>query len=108
MRKSRFTEEQIVATLQDYAAGARVSELYRKHGMSDVSFYNWKAKYGDLRVSDMRRLKDHETTWSLHHCCHLSHLQLLWAVCMTLCVGQCSGGAAHASVNAMCMCVQWM
>ncbi len=60
MRKSRFTEEQIVAIIQEYAAGAKVSELCRKHGMSDASFYKWKAKYGDLRVSDVRRLKDLE------------------------------------------------
>ncbi len=60
MRKSRFTEEQIVAIIQEYATGAKVSELCRKHGMSDASFYKWKAKYGDLRVSDVRRLKDLE------------------------------------------------
>jgi putative transposase len=60
MRKSRFTEEQIVAIVQEYAAGAKVSELCGKHGMSDASFYKWKAKYGGLQVSDVRRLKDLE------------------------------------------------
>jgi len=60
MRKSRFTEEQIVAIIQEYTAGAKVSELCRKHGMSDASFYKWKAKYGGLQVSDVRRLKDLE------------------------------------------------
>ncbi|NOX41392.1 MAG: transposase [Alphaproteobacteria bacterium] len=60
MRKSRFSEEQIVAIIQEYAAGAKVSELCRKHGMSDATFYKWKAKYGDLQVSDVRRLKDLE------------------------------------------------
>jgi len=60
MRKSRFSEEQIVAITQEYAAGAKVSELCRKHGMSDATFYRWKAKYGDLQVSDVRRLKDLE------------------------------------------------
>jgi putative transposase len=60
MRKSRFSEEQIVAIIREYAAGAKVSELCRKHGMSDATFYKWKAKYGGLQVSDVRRLKDLE------------------------------------------------
>ena len=61
MRKSRFSEEQIVRIIQEYAAGAKVSELCRKHGMSDATFYKWKARYGGLQISDVRRLKDLES-----------------------------------------------
>ncbi|PQO22968.1 hypothetical protein C2I36_10455 [Rhodobacteraceae bacterium WD3A24] len=60
MRKSRFTEEQIVGIFQEYAAGAKVSELCRKHGMSDSTLYQWKSKYDGLQVSELRRLKDLE------------------------------------------------
>ncbi len=60
MRKSRFSEEQIVGIIQEYVAGAKVSELCRRHGMSDATFYKWKAKYGGMQVSDVRRLKDLE------------------------------------------------
>ena len=59
--KSRFSEEQIVRIIQEYAAGAKVSELCRKHGMSDATFYKWKARYGGLQISDVRRLKDLES-----------------------------------------------
>ena len=60
MRKSRFSEEQIVGIIQEYAAGAKVTELCRRHGMADNTFYKWKAKYGGMRVSEVRRLKDLE------------------------------------------------
>ncbi len=60
MRSSRFSEEQIVGIIQEYAAGAKVSELCRRHGMSDATFYKWKAKYGGLQVSEVKRLKELE------------------------------------------------
>ena len=60
MKKSRFTEQQIVGVLKQAEAGVAVKELYRKLGISDATFYNWKAKYGGLSVSDLKRLKELE------------------------------------------------
>jgi putative transposase len=61
MRNSRFSEEQIVSIIQQYASGAKVTDLCRSHGMSDATFYKWKAKYGGLQVSEVKRLKDLES-----------------------------------------------
>jgi putative transposase len=57
MKRSRFSEEQIIGILKEQEAGVSVAELCRKHGMSDASFYKWKAKYGGLEVSEAKRLK---------------------------------------------------
>jgi len=57
MKKTRFTEEQIVKILQQQEAGMKVSEICREHGISDQTFYNWKAKYGGMTVSEVRRMK---------------------------------------------------
>ncbi|NEJ25880.1 IS3 family transposase [Rhizobium leguminosarum] len=57
MKKQRFTEEQIIAVLKEQEAGAKVADLCRKHGISEATFYNWKAKYGGMEVSEAKRLK---------------------------------------------------
>jgi len=57
MKRSRFSEEQIIGILHEHDAGASCADLCRKHGMSQGSFYSWKAKFGGMTVSDAKRLK---------------------------------------------------
>ena len=57
MKRSRFSEEQVIGILKEHEAGLGVAELCRKHGMSSATFYSWKAKFGGLEVSDAKKLK---------------------------------------------------
>jgi len=60
MKGSRFSEEQIIGVLREHEAGAKTEEVCRRHGVSNATFYKWKAKYGGLDVSEARRLKSLE------------------------------------------------
>jgi putative transposase len=60
VKKSRFSEEKIIAVLKQWEAGVKPAELTRKHGVSEATLYNWKARYGGLDVSQLRKLKELE------------------------------------------------
>ncbi len=60
MKRARFTEEQIIGVLKEHEAGAKTADLSRKHGVSEATLYNWKAKFGGMDVSEAKRLKQLE------------------------------------------------
>jgi len=60
MKRSRFTETQIIRILKEVEGGRQVKEVCREYGMSDATYYNWKAKYGGMSASEIKRLKDLE------------------------------------------------
>src|SRR3546814_8148207 len=60
MKRARFTEEQIIGVLKEVEAGAKTADLARRHGVSEATIYNWKAKYGGLEVSEAKRLRSLE------------------------------------------------
>ena len=57
MKRSRFTEEQIIGVLKEHQAGMSAADLCHRHGISDSTFYKWRSKYGGMEVSDARKLK---------------------------------------------------
>lgn len=61
MKKTRFTEQQIISAIKQNEAGMKASEVARKHGISEATFYNWKVKYGGMDTSQLKRLKELET-----------------------------------------------
>jgi len=61
MKKTRFTEEQILKVLKEYQAGKKVTDISRAYGISDVTFYNWKSKYSGMELTELKRLRELES-----------------------------------------------
>jgi len=64
MKKTRFTENQIIGILKQGEAGVKVKDICREHGISDATYYNWKSKYGGMSASDLKRMKEMESELS--------------------------------------------
>lgn len=60
MKRTRFTETQIVAILKEADSGMQIKDICRKHGISDATYYNWKSKYGGMEASDLKKMKELE------------------------------------------------
>ena len=76
-KRTRYSEEQIIGILAEHEAGAKCTDLCRKHGMSEGTFYNWKARYGGMTVSDAKRLKKLQAdldAWLVHYNTERPHL----------------------------------
>jgi putative transposase len=69
MRKARFTEHQIIAVLKSVEAGRTVKDVCREAGISEASYYNWKAKYGGMEASDIKKMKDLEDEIAVSNKC---------------------------------------
>src|SRR3954465_3192484 len=76
MRRSRFTEEQIIGILKQHQAGLGAKELCRKHGISDATFYKWRSRFGGMEVSDARKLKALEEEKRREAACAISKMNL--------------------------------
>ena len=66
MKRSRFTELQIISILKEADAGVKVKDICRRHGISDATYYNWKSKYGGMSASDLKRMKEMERELGQH------------------------------------------